>query len=29
LNQVQINLAGDDKPLSADDVKFIGQTFAV
>lgn len=28
LNQVQINLAGDDKPLSADDVKFIGQTFA-
>ncbi|HJT24055.1 MAG TPA: aldo/keto reductase [bacterium] len=28
LNQVEINLAGKDKPLSAEDVKFIGETFA-
>ncbi len=28
LKQVEVNLAGDDKPLSTDDVKFIGQTFA-
>ena len=27
LNQVQINLAGGDKPLSSDDVKFIRETF--
>ncbi len=27
-NQVEINLSGKDKPLSAEDVKFIGETFA-
>lgn len=28
LNQVQVNLSGQDKPLSAEDVRFIGETFA-
>ncbi len=28
LNQVQVNLAADSKPLTADDVAFIGKTFA-
>lgn len=28
LNQVEINLAGKDKPLTAEDVRFIGETFA-
>lgn len=28
LSQVEINLAGKDKPLTAEDVKFIGETFA-
>ena len=28
LNQVEINLAGKDKPLSPDDVRYIGETFS-
>lgn len=28
LNQVEVNLAGQDKPLSPDDIRYIGQTFA-
>ncbi len=28
LNQVQVNLAADNKPLSPEDVEFIGKTFA-
>jgi myo-inositol catabolism protein IolS len=28
LNQVQVNLAGEGKPLSPEDIRFIGETFA-